>query len=807
VIFISRKEARGGWWQWALAAGLLLAFAAQAALGSPHNSAAFDEEYHLAAGYVYLRTGDPRLSTEHPPLVNAWNALPLLLLDLDLPLDSPAWRNATTDDFGDAFLWQANPQQAVQIVLLGRLPIIALGLVLGAVVFRWTREMFGVKAGLLALALYAFDPNLIAHSRLSTTDLGLAAWMTIALWRLWAWLERPSAQNLVWTGAAAGAAMATKFTGLTLAPVFALVAALYPGPKRVSGLGFQGFKLNLRPPIFKVEPMRASLLTKDEGNGVVRLEPETLNLKRETSFGLLARRALALLLAALVALLVVWAVYGFELRGGLPAATYWHGLRKIWSEYSLGYPTFLLGRLSRTSWWYYFPLAFALKTPLPTLVFFAVGAAALLWRGRWRAALPVLIPPTFLMLAALFSPLAIGYRHILPILPFVIVTAGAGINGQLLIVNRQLLMGKLARLVLHFTFCVLIVWHVIGAVRIFPHHLSYFNELAGPSSNWHNLLVDSNLDWGQDLIALRQLMDSRGIEHVRLAYFGTAMPEAYGIRYTPLPGFLRFLFGSEVDAYNPYTPEPGWYAISATSLHLGLVYRYVDLYAYFRDKMPVARAGHSIHLYYVDYPQDTPVDRRVVSGRPVAEFSPEQLGLLPGHRLVVKWSRSPDTRIFPGDGEQAIGEDACLAAATGQLQPAVDFAGAFSLAGYQLESAHLVPGETISLTLCWQVASAQVETPRPGYLPPLAAFVHVVGSETPGIVAQYDGWGTALSGLERGDQIVHQVTLALPGDLSPGAYRLLVGLYSPQSMQRLPARLPGGTADHVVLAEIEVGGK
>ena len=187
-------------WHILLAALLLVLFAAQAALGSSANSAAFDEEYHLAAGYAYLRTGDPRLATEHPPLVNVWNALPLVFLDPKLPLDHPAWQNAIPDDFGDTFLWQYNSDKAVQMVLLGRWPIIALGVLLGAVVFRWTRDMFGARVALLSLALFAFDPNLIAQSRLSTTDLGLAATMTIAMWRLWpGWKSRHAG---IWSGSA-----------------------------------------------------------------------------------------------------------------------------------------------------------------------------------------------------------------------------------------------------------------------------------------------------------------------------------------------------------------------------------------------------------------------------------------------------------------------------------------------------------------------------------------------------------------------------------------------------------------------------
>ena len=155
-------------------------------------------------------------------------------------------------------------------------------MLLGAVVFRWTRDLFGPNAALLALALYAFDPNLIAHSRLSTTDLGLAATMTIAMWRLWAWLEKPTRWNLVWVGVAAGAAMATKFTGLDAR---ADVCA--------GGVGFTRVGSNARRVDESVQPP-----------------------------------CWRLAVVGLVALLVVWAVYGFEIRDGLPAATYWRGTRQ-----------------------------------------------------------------------------------------------------------------------------------------------------------------------------------------------------------------------------------------------------------------------------------------------------------------------------------------------------------------------------------------------------------------------------------------------------------------------------------------------
>jgi dolichyl-phosphate-mannose--protein O-mannosyl transferase len=207
------------WWEWLLLATGMLAFAAQAALASPLKSAAFDEEYHIAAGYAYLKTGDFRMSTSHPPLVNALSALPLLRLDtVHLPLDHPSWAESDYFIFSDVFLWQAN-EDAQGILVNGRFPIILLGVLLTAVLFFWARQMGGPAAGWIALILAAFDPNLLANSRLITTDLGLTFFLALTMWRLWCWLERPSRLNLLWTGLLAGLTMATKFTGLMVWPM------------------------------------------------------------------------------------------------------------------------------------------------------------------------------------------------------------------------------------------------------------------------------------------------------------------------------------------------------------------------------------------------------------------------------------------------------------------------------------------------------------------------------------------------------------------------------------------------------------
>ena len=184
-----------------LPATVMLALLAAQALGSSGaSSATFDEPYHLAAGFAYLRTGDVRLNSDHPPLIDALVAVPLLLIDPHLPVDSVAWQQAEYGSFGDVFLWQANSDLARQIIWLGRLPNIAVALLLGAVIFRWTSDLSTRPAGLLGLTLYALDPGIVANASLSTNDLGVAAMIFFAAWAWWRWLKHPSAGRLVLAG-------------------------------------------------------------------------------------------------------------------------------------------------------------------------------------------------------------------------------------------------------------------------------------------------------------------------------------------------------------------------------------------------------------------------------------------------------------------------------------------------------------------------------------------------------------------------------------------------------------------------------
>ncbi|MCK4316895.1 MAG: glycosyltransferase family 39 protein, partial [Anaerolineae bacterium] len=212
---------------------LLGLLAAQMFSSSVRKSATFDEPYHLAAGYAYLRTGDPRLSWEHPPLVDGLAALPLLLRsDVVLPLDHPTWAQADVVNFADVFLWQANFNRAPELVVAARWPVMGLAVLLGLTLFLALRRFAGEPAAWLGLILFTLDPNVVANGRLVTTDLGLACFLFIATWRLGAYLTRPTVLNLLLAGLSAGLTLCAKFSGVLVGPAFLLVTLLYRPPDR-----------------------------------------------------------------------------------------------------------------------------------------------------------------------------------------------------------------------------------------------------------------------------------------------------------------------------------------------------------------------------------------------------------------------------------------------------------------------------------------------------------------------------------------------------------------------------------------------
>jgi len=819
---------RGGW----IPAILLLLFFAQAVSSIPLKAPTFDEEFHIARAYAYVRTGDLRMQQNHPPLVSVLAGVPLLTMpELTAPEEIPHWDDAYLFYFADHLFWHLG-HDVDKMLFLARFPIILLGTLLGAFVYRWARETYGTEAGFLAAGLYAFAPNLLAHTRLVTTDLAVTAWGFIALYAFRRYLRRPTGYRICLTGLALGLALAAKLSALLVIPVMGLLLLLTRlRDSQPSTAGTPGVK--------RVGPLR---------DGAVIL---------------------------LIAGLVVWAFYRFEMRAWpgstllLPATTYLLNVRTLIGHAGRGHGAFLMGRVSMHGWWYYFPVAFLLKTPLLTLnlLGWAVWDAVRQVRWRtglrrrtWRTEIALLLFPTAYFGFALASSLNIGYRYILPVVPFVIVyaagavaakpaaaqAAGAKATGPLL--PRWTWLRRYVLPALMALYAGVSLW-------LHPHYLAYFNLLAGGPGGGYRYLVDSNLDWGQDLKLLQIYLEAQGVDEVRLGYFGTADPAYYGIQY-------RSLFAPDssglADDFSPFNPAPGWYAVSATVLQ-GPFSSEPDLFDWFRRHEPVAKIGYSIFVYRVE-PDPDPVrwlgvcytpEPLMRDGEISRRFGRDDLrrvgfdcaqtwvypaGSRPGWYLVPAANpsladndllagqlmeeaqvvyRERGLRDMPGYTVYRWGGGTSLEAlslveqawASAALAPVgtdpvvalsvpVDLGGQVSFMGYSLSSDRIAPGGEILLTTAWQV-TAQPEDP------PLSMFAHVVGPT--GALSVGDGLGYPAIQWGPGDAFVQRNRLLIPAEVAPGRYWVQVGFYSLSTGERLPtADVEGSVADRLLLAPVEI---
>ncbi|MGC9346630.1 MAG: ArnT family glycosyltransferase [Anaerolineae bacterium] len=557
------------WHRRGLVLALLLAVFGGMTYNAVAQSPTMDEQNHIARGYALLRTGDARLSLEHPPLINLLEALPLGT-GVALPLDHPSWENGNWYYFAATFLWERNSKQD-RMVFLARMPVIALTLMLGALASRWARELGGPWVGLMASALVLLDPNILAHGSLATTDLGITLMVLLTAYALWRvsgdaqfrGIARPPKEgrrvarslHLFAAGLALGAMLATKMSALLFWGLFGLIFVLDQRTSR----------------------------------------------RHNTWLHRVMWRGMLYAGLSLVALLVLWASYAFEVapvvEGGVPVpmGTYWRGVRTVFDTLQGGRPSYLMGETRLGGWPLYFPIAFGVKTPLPTLSLLLLAVVVRPGRRRRaheqprRAALYLLVPVLAYWIVALRSDLNLGYRHLLPTLPMLFVWAAARLaRSSSRPVWRRISLG-------------LALWLCVETLWIAPHFLAYFNPVGGgPSGGWR-VLADSNIDWGQDLKYLRDYLAREAPdETVKLSWFGSSPPDQYGIRYEPLPGWPHYShMWFEPPTFDEEQPEPGLYVISVSNLvELPLVDKH--FFTYFRQRPPDARIGYSVYVYRVE---------------------------------------------------------------------------------------------------------------------------------------------------------------------------------------------------------------
>jgi len=790
-------------WAYLAAVVLIGLFLAQAVGNLSAQSPVVDEPSHIARAMAYWRAGDLRLQLGHPPLIHALAGLPLLLEPgIPKPENLPNWQPLEREKFVGHALWDEG-RPTDRIVFQARWVVLMLALVLGALIFRWAGERVGVRAALAALCLFAFDPNLLAHSVLVTTDLGVTFFILLAVYTFDRWMQQPSCGRLAIVSITFGLAMTAKFSAVILIPVMTILAA------------FAGWRKQR----------------------VV----QTLG-------------ALALIFA--LGTLVIWAVYRFEvgpcrlLPINVPAPTLWDGLVRLKEREEEGRMAFLLGQMSPRGWWYYFPIALAVKTPVPTLLSIGaaiVGSVILAWRARrhrehrelelLRNSLTLWLLPVLYLGVAMQSSQNIGYRHLLPILPFLFLW----ISDYRLWNIDKLRFRWVGAVSPYILVCILLVWYVIGAALIYPYHLAYFNEIAGGPDNGHYFLADSNLDWGQDIKRLKAWLDANRVAAVYLSVFSGSQPERYGIRVLPLPGQYQ---SPDEYGFRRFAPTPGVYVISVSSW-LGLRFHNPDTFDWFRHQKPVARIGHSLFVYKVNqesaaakwaavcYAPDGPIDGDGLA----AGFGRQEMRSIffdCRDAWVYLGGGGPGYYIIPARGDPTIademmlgravpiyrdrgnpampkdepgftlyrwdGETEVLAIQARLVRPpggAFDF-GPATLIGYELEQGPFASGSVVRLMTWWQVSGASKAA--------LSVYAHVMDGER--LVTNHDGLGVPAQTWQPGDVIVQQHILKLPPDLPPGEYTLHVGLYHTPDGPRLPLQVVGQRGDeHPILTTLRVVSK
>lgn len=608
--------------------GIILAFMLTVSLlNAWWDGAIFDETAHIPAGYSYVKEHDMRLNPEHPPLLKDLAGLMLLPMHPRLDTGKAFW---TTDingqwDAGRDLLWQEG-NNADWLIFWSRVPFVILSIILGLFIFKWVRELAGITAGLLALVLYAFDPNILGHNHFVTTDLGIAAFMTFSFYYFLQFIKQPSWKNVVLGGVFLGLVQLVKFSSIMLFPIYGLVLIAYPLVR---------LKRNFKESNLKFK------------------------LKKTSEY--LGKGALAFA----ISLIVVWGVYALNtykmpeqkladtieyyfphndvsknavITNKVALALNENALTRPFSEYFLGIAmvfkrveggngAYFMGQVSGKAFPAYFPTVFAIKEPLPSL--FLMFAAFLISIStnlkalvNWtrenlrkkinsfsafvRHNITGISLSAFVVLYAYISitgNLNIGFRHLFPILPFLYILTSKTILGFMRKIDQE------ARLIWGIMLIAVSTLLISGTAAAYPAYMSYFNEAAGGSQNGYKYVTDSNADWGQDIKRLKVWVtkynwcdgsndqfckiynpEKGPIEKLRINYFGG--------------GDIKYYFGDQaIDWWDSKRPlEPGWYAISTNYLQ-GSIYdntkKDSESYRWIKNIKPVAQVGTSIFVYYI----------------------------------------------------------------------------------------------------------------------------------------------------------------------------------------------------------------
>lgn len=562
-----------------------------------HQSPNANEPGHLAAGVSHWKLGRFELYRVNPPLVRMLGALPVLLMEPEVDWSNFHEGTGARPIFtiGPDFM-KANGKRSFWLMTLARWACIPLVLTGGLVCFFWARALYGELSGLLALTLWCFSPTILGQGAFLTPDAVATSMSVAAAWLYWRWLNQPTWSRAFAAGCLLGIAELTKSTLILYFGLWPLIWFFW-----------------------------------------------IMTQKKESSHPRYVKQAVQLILILLLALHLLNLGYGYD-GSFRPLGKYdfvsetlgnrqenansnqiGNRFRGTWLEkvpvpfpaqYVMGIDiqkhdferkrlTFFRGKIYEHGFWYYYLYALAVKVPLGTwllaLLAVVVTLIQLIQRqgDHWCDEMVLLAP---LILTLVFVSSETDYnahlRYILPIFPFAMIW-----------ISKAALLLSAAKPYRSLLIGIPVIWMISASLWVYPFSLAYFNELAGGPAQGYRHLINSNLDWGQDLHDLKSWLDNRpDAQPFYLAYYGLFDPHLAGIDFQLPPSWPTEADSSEKGIVCPILP--GWYAISVNHIY-GLdtlppfneqgVKEYVEptAYRYFLDLNPVARAGYSIHIYQI----------------------------------------------------------------------------------------------------------------------------------------------------------------------------------------------------------------
>jgi hypothetical protein len=498
-----------------LVALLLLTGAARITATYGVLSLTFDESTHYVAGLEYWTDHAYRLAGEHPPLERAMAALIPYLKGArtskevrQAPRVPGVSLSGEWEDKEKLAQFPADSRSEETLVRM-RWGVLPLFLVAGLVVYEWTRYSLGKPAAVVATGLFTLTPAVLAHSGLATTDIALTACLTAAFLSLVRWAEAPNAKRAVVLGTWTALAVLSKFTSLLYLPSTAVCA-------------LAGFVVLLRP-------------------GMATLRD------------LVRARAATFALAVGTAAILIWGGYWFSFdttlwSGGIrvPAPELFAGLRTALGHNHAGHAAYLLGEASTRGFWYFFPVALAVKTPLAILVLAGVGLAVCRRERLRNMWLPIAFACGILA-PAMLGHINIGVRHVLPVYVTMAMLGAVGWI-RLATLERRRKWGLAVA-------GILLAWLAWTGIRQHPDYLAYFNEFA--SANPEDVLADSDLDWGQNAKRAAGRLHELGATEVSVFFSGNFEQDQYTCKMNGFPPLRPFLH---------LTTNPGWNVISPTSV-------------------------------------------------------------------------------------------------------------------------------------------------------------------------------------------------------------------------------------------------